>query len=74
MLLFLSVFLLSWDNMNWFKKSLIYVCKGIAGIKSMLLPILCISVLNGYAADRVRIRDQFTPLTENSVHLNGYQK
>jgi len=58
--------------MKWFKKTFISVCRGTSGIKSMLLPILCVSILNGYAADRVRIKDQFTPLAENSVHLNGY--
>ena len=54
--------------MNLFVK----LCCSTFYIKSILLPILCIAICTGKAEDRVKIKDQFMPLPDNSVHLNGY--
>lgn len=58
--------------MNWLKRVFKNACKRTDCIKSMLLPVLCIALVSGNAANRVKVQDQFAPLPSNDIHLNGY--
>lgn len=58
--------------MNWFKRISGNVFGSAIRLKTALLPILCIAICSCNADSRVRVQDQFTPLPDHSVHLNGY--
>lgn len=58
--------------MYLFKKVFKNVCGYIVRRKPTLLIILCFAIYSCNAQNKVRVRDQFTPLPANSIHLNGY--
>jgi len=58
--------------MNWFKKVSENIFASNVRIKSALLAILIFAICSCNSADRIKVKDQFTPLPDNSVQMNGY--